>query len=75
MALAKVKIESLERQLVWRDEKMTTEIASQKELRQRVLQYHHDFQQEKQEIFEITADMTRQYKGPLGSSRLVQTRD
>merc|ERR1712119_82162 len=38
-------------------------IASQKELREQVDLYHRDFEKEKEEIFDIAADMTRQYKG------------
>jgi len=38
-------------------------LASQKELREQVDLYHRDFEKEKEEIFEIAADMTRQYKG------------
>ena len=57
------RIESLERQLVWREEKVSQATAAQKELRDRVLQYHADFAKEKEEVFDVAADMTRQYKG------------
>lgn len=60
---AALRIESLERQLMWREERTMEAISAQKELRERVLQYHADFAREKEEIFDITADMTRQYKG------------
>ena len=32
-------------------------------MRDRVLQYHADFAKEKEEVFDVAADMTRQYKG------------
>ena len=57
------RIESLERQLVWREEKVSQATAAQKELRDRVLQYHADFAKEKEEVFDVAADMTRQYGG------------
>jgi len=44
-------------------EKMSQAVASQKELRERVVGYHNDFKRKKEELFDITADMTRQYKG------------
>eukprot|EP00741_Cyanophora_paradoxa_P003427 tig00000704_g3330.t1 len=59
---AVLKIESLERELVARNEQMLRAVAAQNELRQRVLEYHRDFEAEKQNTLEITADMTRQYK-------------
>ena len=60
---AKLRIESLERQLVWREEKLQGALAAQRELKQQVENYHADFEREKTEIFDISADMTRQYKG------------
>lgn len=48
---------------MWREERMMQAISAQKELRERVLEYHADFTKEKDEVFDITADMTRQYKG------------
>jgi len=60
---ARLRIESLEQQLVWREEKVQTALAAQKELQDRVTHYHKDFEREKEEIFDISADMTRQYKG------------
>ena len=42
---------------------MQQALTSQKELRDRVVHYHNDFEREKVEIFDIAADMTRQYKG------------
>merc|ERR1712060_544033 len=60
---AALRIVSLEQQLVWREEKMARALADQKELRERVNLYHHDFEKEKEEIFDIAADMSRQYKG------------
>lgn len=60
---AAFRIESLERQLAWREEKMVAALASQKELKERVALYHEDFEREKASIFDIASDMTRQYKG------------
>lgn len=60
---AKLRIESLERQLVFREEKVQTEMRSRRELQDRVQAYHEDLEREKEDIFEISADMTRQYKG------------
>ncbi|KAL3898590.1 MAG: hypothetical protein SGPRY_012813 [Prymnesium sp.] len=60
---AKLRIESLERQLVWREEKLQAALSAQRELKEQVAQYHDDFEREKTEIFDISADMTRQYKG------------
>ena len=60
---AQLRIESLEQQLVWREEKTQAALAGQKELQERVAAYHADFEQEKNDIFDISADMTRQYKG------------
>uniref|UniRef100_A0A7S4I427 Dynein regulatory complex protein 12 n=1 Tax=Prymnesium polylepis TaxID=72548 RepID=A0A7S4I427_9EUKA len=60
---AKLRIESLERQLVWREEKLQGALSAQRELKQQVDNYHADFEREKTEIFDISADMTRQYKG------------
>ena len=65
---AKLRIESLERQLIWREEKMQAALAGQRELRQQVAQYHADFEREKEEVFDISADMTRQYKGMQASA-------
>ena len=55
------RIESLERQLVWREEKVSQATAAQKELRDRVLQYHADFAKEKEEVFDVAADRERLY--------------
>ena len=60
---ARLRIESLEQQLVWREEKVQKALAAQKELQDRVAHYHKDFEREKEEVFDISADMTRQYKG------------
>lgn len=60
---ARLRIESLEQQLVWREEKTQQALMSQRELQERVTHYHADFEREKEEIFDISADMTRQYKG------------
>lgn len=60
---AKLRIESLERQLVWREEKLQAALSAQRELKEQVAQYHEDFEREKTEIFDISADMTRQCAG------------
>jgi len=60
---AKLRIESLEQQLVWREEKVQNSLQAQRELQERVTAYHQDFEREKEDIFDISADMTRQYKG------------
>ena len=60
---AKLRIELLEHQLVWREEKLQQSLSSQRELEQRVQHYHADFAREKEGLFDISADMTRQYKG------------
>ena len=57
------RIESLEQQLVWREEKVQNSLQAQRELQDRVTAYHQDFEREKEDIFDISADMTRQYKG------------
>ncbi len=59
----KLRVESLERQLGWREEKLQASLAAQAELKTRVDLYHSDFKREKEEIFDISADMSRQYKG------------
>mmetsp|Transcript_85293 Transcript_85293/g.255581 ORF Transcript_85293/g.255581 Transcript_85293/m.255581 type:complete len:263 (+) Transcript_85293:130-918(+) len=66
---AKLRIESLERQLVWREEKLQGALSAQRELKQQVDNYHADFEREKTEIFDISADMTRQYKGMQAGPR------
>lgn len=60
---AKLRIESLEQQLVWREEKLQNSLQAQRELQDRVAAYHQDFERERGDIFDISADMTRQYKG------------
>ena len=60
---AALRIESLEQQLMWREEKVSHAVSAQRELRERVLQYHDDFAKEKEEVFDVASDMTRQYKG------------
>lgn len=57
---SKLRIESLEQQLIWREEKLQAALAGQKELKEQVAQYHADFEKDKTEIFDISADMTRQ---------------
>jgi len=60
---AAFRIESLERQLAWREEKVAAALAGQRDLKEKVSLYHEDFEREKASIFDIASDMTRQYKG------------
>eukprot|EP00294_Goniomonas_avonlea_P000008 CAMPEP_0114557548 /NCGR_PEP_ID=MMETSP0114-20121206/9890_1 /TAXON_ID=31324 /ORGANISM="Goniomonas sp, Strain m" /LENGTH=203 /DNA_ID=CAMNT_0001742845 /DNA_START=34 /DNA_END=645 /DNA_ORIENTATION=+ len=62
LAKAKLRIEALERELVARAEAMNRAVAAQNELRQRVVDFHEDFEREKKDTLAITSDMTRQYK-------------
>lgn len=53
---------------MWREEKLQGALSAQRELKEQVSQYHADFEREKSEIFDISADMTRQCataKGPI----------
>jgi hypothetical protein len=59
---SKLRIESLERELVARSEAMNKAVAEQMKMRQKVAEFHQDFVKEKQDTFAITSDMTRQYK-------------
>ena len=59
---SKLRIESLERELVARSEVMNKAVAEQMKMRQKVAEFHQDFVKEKQDTFAITSDMTRQYK-------------
>ena len=59
---SKLRIESLERELVSRSEAMNKAVAEQMKMRQKVAEFHQDFVKEKQDTFAITSDMTRQYK-------------
>eukprot|EP00164_Ancoracysta_twista_P003897 GFYU01005224.1.p1 GENE.GFYU01005224.1~~GFYU01005224.1.p1 ORF type:complete len:198 (+),score=86.75 GFYU01005224.1:213-806(+) len=62
--LAKVllHVEALERELVTRRENEQRAVAAMNELRQRVLEYDTLFDNERSTTFDITSDMTRQYK-------------
>ena len=60
---AALRIESLERQLQWREEKLSQALENQRQLREQVHMYHADFEKEKESIFDIASDMSRQYKG------------
>jgi hypothetical protein len=59
---SKLRIESLERELVARSEVMNKAVAEQMKMRQKVSEFHQDIVKEKQDTFAITSDMTRQYK-------------
>ncbi len=59
---SKLRIESLERELVSRSEAMNKAVSEQMKMRQKVAEFHQDFVKEKQDTFAITSDMTRQYK-------------
>ncbi len=43
LSRATLRISSLEQQLLWREEKMAKALLSQKELKDKVALYHHDF--------------------------------
>lgn len=60
--LLALRIDALERELVSRTEKMNRAIAAQNELRTRVNGLNEAFSREEENMFAITADMTRQYK-------------
>eukprot|EP00033_Pygsuia_biforma_P002383 GCRY01002637.1.p1 GENE.GCRY01002637.1~~GCRY01002637.1.p1 ORF type:complete len:195 (-),score=40.69 GCRY01002637.1:511-1095(-) len=59
---ATVKIDALERELVLRSEQTSRAIASRNELREKVNDFHSDFQREKIDRSDLVSDMTRQYK-------------
>ena len=69
---AAFRIESLERQLAWREEKVAAALAGQRDLKEKVSLYHEDFEREKASIFDIASDMTRQYKGMQAAWLLAQ---
>lgn len=60
--IAKLKIEFLERELMLKKEEAVEAIHAKNELRERVKEYHDEFEREKMRTLDITADMTRQYK-------------
>ena len=45
------------------EEKLQQSLSSQRELETRVQHYHGDFAREKKDMFDVSADVTRQYKG------------
>lgn len=51
------------RSLAERSEEASKAVAAKRELRARVDQISKDYEEEKQLTFDITQDMTRQYKG------------
>lgn len=67
-AEAKIKFfmltcQSLQVQLAERTEESSKALAAKRELSARVEQINKDFEEERETTFEITQDMTRQYKG------------
>jgi len=57
-----MRIEFLERELMLKKEEAVEAIHAKNELRERVKEYHDEFEREKMRTLDITADMTRQYK-------------
>lgn len=55
--------QSLQLQLAERSEEASKAIAAKRELSQRVQQISTDYEEEKEMTFQLTQDMTRQYKG------------
>jgi len=55
--------QSLQLQLAERSEEASKAIAAKRELSQRVQQISSDYDEEKEMTFQLTQDMTRQYKG------------
>lgn len=55
--------QSLQLQLADRSEEASKAIAAKRELSQRVQQISTDYEEEKEMTFQLTQDMTRQYKG------------
>eukprot|EP00792_Barthelona_sp_PAP020_P012904 TRINITY_DN7783_c0_g1_i1.p1 TRINITY_DN7783_c0_g1~~TRINITY_DN7783_c0_g1_i1.p1 ORF type:complete len:197 (+),score=62.83 TRINITY_DN7783_c0_g1_i1:33-623(+) len=62
LAQANARIESLERLLATKTETANKAIIAQGQLRSQLLAYHSDFDKERQDRFDITSNMTRQYK-------------
>eukprot|EP00658_Telonema_sp_P-2_P048989 TRINITY_DN3725_c0_g10_i1.p1 TRINITY_DN3725_c0_g10~~TRINITY_DN3725_c0_g10_i1.p1 ORF type:complete len:263 (+),score=101.75 TRINITY_DN3725_c0_g10_i1:225-1013(+) len=60
--IAKLRIQFLERELMLKKEEATEAIHAKNELRERVKEFHDEFEREKLRTLDITADMTRQYK-------------
>lgn len=58
----KMRVEFLERELMLKKEEAVEAIHAKNELRERVKEYHDEFEREKMRTLDITADMTRQYK-------------
>jgi len=57
-----MRIEFLERELMLKKEEAVEAIHAKNELRERVKEYHDEFEREKMRTLDITADMTRHYK-------------
>merc|ERR1712188_98457 len=60
--IAKMRVEFLERELMLKKEEAVEAIHAKNGLRERVKEYHDEFEREKMRTLDITADMTRQYK-------------
>merc|ERR1711959_348546 len=60
--IAKLRIQFLERELMLKKEEATEAIHAKNELRERVKEFHDEFEREKLRTLDITADMARQYK-------------
>jgi len=56
------QIKFLERELMLKKEEAVEAVHAKNELRERVKEYHDEFEREKMRTLDITADMTRQYK-------------
>ncbi|KAL0232987.1 hypothetical protein GEMRC1_011734 [Eukaryota sp. GEM-RC1] len=59
---ATTQIQSLQKLLALKTEQLTKSIAAQNDLRAQLLAYHSDFEKQKEDRFDITSNMTRQYK-------------
>eukprot|EP01032_Pedospumella_encystans_P031267 gene31267-35293_t len=55
--------QSLQVQLSERSEEASKALAAKREYKSRIEQIQRDFEEEQKQTFEITQDMTRQYKG------------
>eukprot|EP00743_Colponemidia_sp_Colp-15_P001143 GILK01001255.1.p1 GENE.GILK01001255.1~~GILK01001255.1.p1 ORF type:complete len:202 (+),score=58.52 GILK01001255.1:29-634(+) len=57
-----LQVQTLQRKLMMKTEDALRARASENELRSRVMELDRDFNEEQQRTFDITSDMTRQYK-------------
>jgi len=60
--LLKAQVQSLKHQLIMRENQVTSHEISVRELRQRLLRLHDEYEKEKKRTYDLAADMTRQYK-------------